>query len=78
MTTLRILSGALDELNEGQIVLRGVIDPASLDGPIRPAYQRDTLPTSTIEGLMEAFRNGSGRVPDVELAVRGERYGCTD
>jgi hypothetical protein len=78
MTALRILSGALDELNEGQIVLRGVIDPASLDAPLRPTYQRETLPKSTIEGLMEAFRNGSGRVPDVELAVRGERYGCTD
>jgi hypothetical protein len=78
MTPLRILSGALDELNEGQMVLRGVIDPASLGGLLRPTYQRETLPKSTIEGLIEAFRNGSGRVPDVELAVRGERYGCTD
>ena len=78
MTPLRILSGALDELSEGQIVLRGVIDPLSLGSLQRPAYQRETLPKSTIEGLMEAFRAGSGRVPDVELAVRGERYGCTD
>ena len=78
MTALRILSGALDALNEDQIVLRGVIDPASLGGLLRPDYQRETLPKSTIEGLMEAFRTGSGRVPDVELAVRGERYGCTD
>jgi len=78
MTSLRILSGALDVLNGDQIVLRGVIDPASLGGLLRPDYQRETLPKSTIEGLMEAFRNGSGRVPDVELAVRGGRYGCTD
>jgi hypothetical protein len=78
MTALRILSGALDELNEGQIVLRGVIDPVSLAGLLRPDYQRETLPKSTIAGLMEAFRSGSGRVPDVELAIRGERYGCTD
>lgn len=78
MTPLRIVSGALDELNERQIVLRGVIDPASLGGLLRPAYQRETLPKPTIEGLMEAFRNGSGRVPDVELAVRGQQYGCAD
>ena len=78
MTSLRILSGALDVLNGDQIVLRGVIDPASLGTLLRPDYQREILPKSTIEGLMEAFRSDSGRVPDVELAVRGERYGCTD
>lgn len=74
---LKILSGALDVLNEEQIVLRGVIDPATLTGLLQPDYQRETLPKSTIDGLIEAFRGG-GRVPDVELAVRGERYGCTD
>jgi hypothetical protein len=78
MTALKVLSGALDELTEGQIVLRGVIDPASLTGLLKPEYQRETLRKSTIEGLMEAFRDGAGRVPDVELAVRGEQYGCTD
>jgi hypothetical protein len=78
MTSLRVLSGALDVLNGEQIVLRGVIDPASLGALLRPDYQRETLPKSTIEGLMGAFRSSSGRVPDVELAVRGERYGCTD
>lgn len=75
--TLKILSGALDLTNEDQIVLRRVIDPASLGGLLKPDYQRETLPKSTIDGLIEAFRSG-GRVPDVELAVRGERYGCTD
>jgi len=78
MTSLKVLSGALDELTEGQIVLRGVIDPASLGGLLKPDYQRETLRKATIEGLMSAFRDGAGRVPDVELAVRGERYGCTD
>ncbi len=78
MTSLRILSGALDVLSGDQIVLRGVIDPASLGALLRPDYQREMLPKPTIEGLMDAFRSTSGRVPDVELAVRGERYGCTD
>ncbi len=78
MTPLKILSGALDELTEGRIVLRGVIDPASLRGLLKPEYQRETLRKTKIEELMEAFRSGSGRVPDVELAVRGEGYGCTD
>ena len=59
-------------------MLRGVIDPASLGGLLKPDYQRETLRKATIEGLMEAFRRRLGRVPDVELAVRGERYGCTD
>ena len=78
MTPLRILSGALDELTEGRIVLRGVIDPASLGGLLKPDYQRETLRKAKTEELMEAFRSSSGGVPDVELAVRGERYGCTD
>ncbi len=78
MTPLKILSGALDELTEGQIVLRGVIDPASLNGLLKPDYQRETLRKAKIEELMDAFRSTTGRVPDVELAVRGETYGCTD
>jgi hypothetical protein len=45
---------------------------------LKPDYQRETLREATIEGLMKAFRDGTGRVPDVELAIRGERYGCTD
>ena len=75
--TLRILSGALDELTEGQIVLRGVIDPASLGGLLTPSYQREELRDATIEDLVQAFRSRA-HVPDVDLAVRGERYGCTD
>lgn len=78
LTQLKILSGALDELTEGQIVLRGVVDTASLGGLLKPTYQRETLRKAKIEELMNAFRSSTGRVPDVELAVRGERYGCTD
>lgn len=78
MTQLRVMSGALDELTEGQIVLRGVIDPGSLGGLLQPTYQRETLRKAKTQELMEAFRGSTGRVPDVELAVRGERYGCTD
>jgi hypothetical protein len=78
MTSLKVLSGALDELTQGQIVLRGVIDPPSLNGLLKPDYQRETLRKATIEGLTKAFHDGGGRVPDVELAVRGEQYGCTD
>lgn len=78
MTQLRVMSGALDELTEGQIVLRGVIDPGSLGGLLQPTYQRETLRKAKTQELMEAFRSSTGRVPDVELAVRGKRYGCTD
>ena len=75
---LTILSAALDELTDGQIVLRGVIDPGSLGSLLKPTYQRETLRKDKIQELVEALRSGSGRVPDVELAVRGQRYGCTD
>lgn len=78
MMQLKVLSGALDELTEGQIVLRGVIDPGSLGSLLQPTYQRETLRKAKTQELMEAFRSSTGRVPDVELAVRGERYGCTD
>ena len=53
MTPIKVLSGALDELTEGQIVLRGVIDPASFRGLLKPDYQRETLRESTIEGFDE-------------------------
>lgn len=75
--TLKIVSGALDETTEGEIVLRGVIDPVSLDGLLTPQYQREELRDSTIEKLVKALRNRK-RFPDVDLAIRGEHYGCTD
>ena len=68
-TPLQILSAALDELTDGQIVLRGVIDPGSLGSLQKPTYQRETLRKDKIQELVEALRSGSGRVPDVELAV---------
>jgi len=75
--TLKIVSGALDEMTDGEIVLRGVIDPASLDGLLTPLYQREELRDATIEKLVKALRNRK-RFPDVDLAVRGDHYGCTD
>lgn len=70
MMQLKVLSGALDELTEGQIVLRGVIDPGSLGSLLQPTYQRETLRKAKTQELMEAFRSSTGRVPDVEQIGR--------
>jgi hypothetical protein len=74
---VKILCGALDESTDGAIVLRGVIDPASLTALKNPAYQREGLPENTRRNLLAAFADGQ-RVPDVELAVRGRKFECSD
>lgn len=74
---LTITSGALDETVEGDIILRGMIAPASLPHIQTPAYQREQVRESTIEKLHAVLRAGD-RFPDVDLAVRGQQYGCTE
>ncbi len=64
---------ALDELPNGSIVLRGVLDPGSLQHLQIAAYQREVSPLSSLGEIVEAFRNG-GRVPDIELGMRGQNY----
>lgn len=69
-TTVRIVSGALDD-HEGSIILRGRIDPDSLDSLQTDDYQREIMPISTIREIIEGFKNGS--VPDIDLGMRGDR-----
>jgi hypothetical protein len=67
--TVRILHGALDE-EAGDIVLRGRIDPDSLDALMVDDYQREVQPLSTINGIMKGFKAGAA-VPDIHLSLRG-------
>ncbi len=78
MDQIQILYGAMEPSSEGHIVLRGVLDPASLWDIAIPAYQRETVRESTIEDLSTAYRGKAGRPPDVELAVRGTLYEITE
>ncbi len=70
--SIKIINGALDETPQGDIVLRGVIDPDSLAAIKTDEYQREILNNAKIAALMKALR-GDG-VPDVELGMRGERF----
>lgn len=70
-TSIKFICAALDE-KENEIVLRGVIDPASLVNLQIADYQREILPQSKINALMTAIRKGG--VPDIQLGCRGGNY----
>jgi len=74
LNVVRIINAALDETQEGQIILRGLIDPPSLNDLKRPDYQREILARRTIDDLIAALKSGNSRVPDVELAVRSGNF----
>lgn len=70
--SVKIINGALDEWN-GNIVVRGIVDPDSMDLLLVSDYQREVLPSSTIESLVKALEDG-GRFPDIELGLRGGSF----
>lgn len=73
---IHIINAALDEIattRGQQIVLRGVIDPASLALLKVDDYQREPLPLSALAKLWQALRDGES-LPDIELALRGNDY----
>jgi len=72
-TSIKIIHAAMDEGEDGGIVIRGVIDPDSLDHLKVADYQREILPQSKIKNLVEAYEAGE-RVPDIELGMRGGSY----
>ena len=69
---VQLTRAALDEVEGGRIILRGVLDPESLRLLQVAEYQREVLPITKIEKLVEAFKIGS--VPDVDLGMRGGDY----
>lgn len=70
-----MFNAALDEEN-GDVVLRGALDPKCLHMLLRDEYQREILPLATIQSLVAAFETGS--VPDIELGMRGEDFNERD
>jgi hypothetical protein len=65
---LKMTSAALAEEGD-DIVLRGVIDPATLDALRVDSYQREIESRPYIEGIAEGFRTNS--VADIDLGMRG-------
>ena len=69
---VKLTNAALEEKDDKEIVLRGSIDPASLKELKVGAYQREVLPVTTLNAMMDAV--AAGRTPDVILGMRGEKF----
>jgi hypothetical protein len=67
--SVKVIKAALDDAGGNDIILRGVVDPASLSDLKIDTYQREILPMSKIKDLALALKTGS--VPDIELGMRG-------
>lgn len=72
---LRFINAALDEsaLRGGSIVLRGVLDPKTLQALKADDYQREQLHITPRSSLWRALQDGA-RFPDIELGVRSSTY----
>ena len=68
-----ITKAALDDRGNGDTILRGVIDPASLPFLLVGKYQRGVQPKKSLRGMMKALEN-SGGVPALELGMRGHSF----
>ncbi len=69
---IRMINAALDE-RDGTIVLRGVLDDQSLKHLLIDDYQREAMPLSSLQSILEAIEKGD-RLPDIELGLRGEKF----
>lgn len=74
---IKVLHGALDEREDGEIILRGVIDPSCLQYLRTDDYQREVLrPVATTRGKPSPIKIAVVKgvtLPDVELGMRGLR-----
>lgn len=80
-TGIHIINGALDEIASGsrgnQIVLRGVVDPASLSLLRIDDYQREPLPLAQLSKLWQALQKNES-LPDIELACRKSTFDAVE
>lgn len=75
LKTVKLVSGVLHEspLRGGTLVLRGVLDSASLKQLRFDDYQREALPLSSLTKLTAAVKEGA-TLPDIEIGMRGQKY----
>lgn len=75
-SSVKLVKAAIDIFSKpggGEtIVIRGVIDPTTLESIQVGGYQREILPTAKISSLMKALKTST--VPDVELGMRGDKH----
>lgn len=69
--SIRIKSAALDE-EDGDIILRGRIDPEHLPRLKVDTYQRERVKQAKIDTMVHAMEAGE-TLPDIELSMRGHR-----
>jgi hypothetical protein len=68
----RVLNGSLD-MHNGNIILRGVIDPKYLTNIQVAPYQRERRSVSKLKDMIAAVKTGT-QLPDIEIGVRGANY----
>lgn len=75
LKSIKLINAALDEssLRGGTLILRGVIDGASLKQLRFDDYQREALPLSSLSKLTQAVKEGNA-LPDIEIGMRGQYY----
>ncbi len=70
--SITVESAALDEFN-GTMILRGVVAVESIPHLLVDDYQREELTLAQRASILDALKKGE-QLPDLELAMRGERY----
>jgi hypothetical protein len=73
--SIKLVNAALHEspLRGGTLILRGVIDSASLKHLRFDDYQREALPLSSLNKMTNAIKEGNA-LPDIEVGMRGQHY----
>lgn len=69
---VHIMNAFLDDLND-EIILRGVIDPASLPLLKVDLYQREARSGSSLQKMVAALKEGAS-FPSLDLGMRGGHY----
>ncbi|MDP6528033.1 MAG: hypothetical protein QF858_04160 [Candidatus Pacebacteria bacterium] len=66
-------NAALDETEQGEIILRGVVSPESLHLLLVDDYQREAMPLTALSSILEALEQKES-LPDIELGMRGQKF----
>jgi hypothetical protein len=73
MQPIKITKAALADSGNNDIILRGVIDAASLASLKVGSYQRSVQPRNYVRNIMRGFENPGG-VPGIEVGMRGHSF----
>lgn len=75
---VRMLKPSLDvDPKDNEVVLRGVLDPATLANLKIGDYQRELLSSYQRREIVRGIENGD-RLPDIEIGMRGDHFEISD